>query len=271
MKINYFLALFTILISCSASKNHSKSNTKISILGSVHFPTKNINADSLYNVLNKFEPDIILTEIGKENMYEDFTFKKLYNENEIVAVVRYKMNHPKAQLRPIDLFERNNKRKEIGLFSEASAVFQTLNKLNRDKSFTNKEQIIWNKFSDYWQKSDEIAKDKLIVINSDESDRIVDSLIQYQYFKIREIININTLFDEKKLLNAKNDSVSQRDYFTIWSDFEMNRNKAIAENVLKCIKKNPHKRIIILIGFKHRFFIRKYLEAFGIEVTEYYE
>lgn len=270
MKKLHYYVLFIAFVSCSTSGNFSKNDPKISVLGTVHFPTENVNADSIYNVLLKFEPDMILTEIGQENMYEDFTYKKLYNENEMVSVVRYKMNHPKVQLRPIDIFERNEKRKALGVFSEASPVFQNLNKLNREKSFSNKEQVIWNKFSDYWKQSDNIGKSELKTINSKESDKVVDSLIYYQYFKLKEIVDQNPLFEKSKMANAKKDTISQRNYFATWADFEMSRNKAIAENVHQYIKENPHKRIIVLIGFKHRFFIKEYLEHQGVNLSEYY-
>lgn len=271
MKYFFYILTLTILISCSTQNKLTKiDETKISLLGSVHFPTENLNADSIYNVLLDFKPDFILTEIDEDKMYEDFTYKNLYNENEIIAITRYKINHPKTQIRPIDLFQRNEKRRKLGLFSEASAIFQNLNKLNNEKQFNSEEQLIWDKFSEYWEQSEKMGNSNLKSINSKQSDQIIDSLINYQYYKLREIVNTNQLFEKNRLIDAKNDTITQKIYFELWADFEMNRNQAIAENTLKYIKQNPNKRIIISLGFKHRFFVKKYLEKNGINLTEYY-
>lgn len=268
-QIFYFIFLIT-LTSCSTQKNLIKSEPKISILGSVHFPTENLSADSIYNVLLDFKPDLILAEIDEDKMYKDFTYKNLYNENEIISIVRYKINHTNVEIRPIDLFQRNEKRKELGLFSEASAIFQNLNKLNNEKSFNAKEQETWDKFSEYWEQSEKIGSSSLKTINTKDSDKTIDSLINYQYYKLKDIVKTNELFEKNRLINAKNDTITQRKYFETWADFEMNRNKTIAENTLNHIKKNPNKRIIISLGFKHRFFVRKYLEEHGIKLTEFY-
>lgn len=270
MKRLFYYIFLIILTSCSTQRNLTNSEPKISLLGSVHFPTENLNADSIYNVFLGFKPDLILAEIDEDKMYEDFTYKNLYNENEIISIVRYKINHPKVEIRPIDIFQRNEKRKELGLFSEASAIFQNLNKLNNDKLFNSEEQLIWDNFSDYWEQSEKIGNSDLKTINSKDSDKIIDSLINYQYYKLKEIVSTNQLFEKNRLIDAKNDTITQRKYFETWADFEMNRNKAIAENTLNYIKKNPNKRIIISLGFKHRFFVRKYLEEHGIQLTEFY-
>lgn len=267
--IYWIISIF--LISCSINNKKSISKTKISILGSVHFPTDNVNADSIYNVLLDFKPDVVLAEIDEDKMYEDFTYKNLYNENEIIAIVRYKFNHPKVQIRPIDLFKRNEKRQDLGLFSEASAIFQNLNKLNNEKSLNSEEQLIWDNFSNYWDQSEIIGASNLRLINSKESDQIIDSLINYQYNKLLNIVSKNKTFEKNRLINAKNDTLTQSLYFQTWVDFEKSRNLAISENILNQIKNNPHKRIIISVGYKHRFFVKKYLEEEGIIVTEFYD
>lgn len=264
-----YCTLLTLLTACSKSQ-FSDPEPKVSILGSVHFPTQNLNADSIYQVLLDFQPDFILTEIDPDRMYEDYTYKNLYNENEIISIVRYKINHPDVALRPIDIFQRNNKRKERGIFSEASAVFRNLNGLDNEKGFSKEEQLVWDKFSEYWALVTEIGEGPLATINTRESDRLVDSLINYQYYQLRKIVDNNPTF-KAQILSAKNDSVSLKQYFHTWADFEMERNQAIADNVLKYLKENPRKRIIISLGYKHRFFVKKYLEEQGIKPTEFYD
>jgi hypothetical protein len=249
----------------------NKSQSEVSILGSVHFSTDSLNADSIYQVLLGFKPDIILTEIDEDKMYQDFTYKNLYNENEIISIIRYKINHPNVLIRPIEIFKRNEKRKEIGIFSEASEVFQNLNRLDNKGLFTTKEQLIWNRFADYWDIADEIGRSSLSVINSTDSDIVIDSLMNYQYLKLGEIINNNPIFEDRLIKDSHGDPISLKKYYELWADFEMRRNLAISENALSYIRDNPEKRIIISLGFKHRFYLKKFLGENGIKVTEFYE
>lgn len=251
--------------------NHVFAQTQVVVLGSVHFPTPKVNADSIYQILQKIKPDLILLEADSTNFYNDFTFKHLYDENEYIATVRYKMKNSKVAIRPIEFEGRNNYRRSIGLYAEAGPVWQQLNLLNNEKKFNKDEQEIWNELSYLDSAANSYKNASLQTINDPEIDRKINSLMVSKYIKIKKIVDNNPLFEKLKLVNAQKDTVTLRQYFSLWANFEGNlRNNAIANNAIKQIKLNPNKKIIIITGFYHRPFILNQLKINGIATKEFY-
>ncbi len=139
-----------LLISCNREKN--KEHQELVIIGTVHFPTQKINADSILYKLEKVAPSCILMEADSSVFNLDFSFKKTYDENEYNAVLEYKEKYPNTNIRPIEFEGRNEYRKVNGLYSGASSTFKILNEINRANKLTQEEQIIWENFGRYWGK-----------------------------------------------------------------------------------------------------------------------
>ncbi len=252
--------------------NYAFGQTQVVVLGSVHFPTQKVNADSIYNILQKFKPDIILLEADSTNFYDDFTFKHLYDENEYIATVRYKMKNPMVNIRPIEFEGRNSYRKSIGIYPEAGPVWQRLNQLNNEKKFNKEEQKIWDELAYLDSVASAYKNASLQSINQPKIDQIINELIVSQYVSIKKIVDTNPVFAEAKLIDAKKDTITMRQYFALWADFEGNlRNNAIANNVMKQIKLNPGKKIIVITGFYHRPFILNKLAENKIPTKEFYQ
>lgn len=56
----YVILLCVISISC----NQQASKNQLLILGTVHFPTNEISSDSIYTILEKYNPDLILWRLS---------------------------------------------------------------------------------------------------------------------------------------------------------------------------------------------------------------
>lgn len=272
--LKYFLlSIFSIsLLSCSSNKGE----TKLTILGTVHFPTKKISADSIYDILKKVNPDFILMEADTSIFNTDFSFKKTFDENEYNAVIKYQKEKPIVKIRPIELNGRNEYRKSIGIFPEASLVFRKLNELNNEKLYLPDEQEIWDKFAYFWSLSDSIANGNLKSLNNKKADNIIDSLMHYQYSELTKITNKRTEFEDSRLIDAKKDTITLKEYFKKWVKFEgLNRNNALSNNILNIVKENPNSTFIVLTGFKHRFYLMKTLSRLekehNFELKEFYE
>ena len=251
------------LISCNNPKNDSPN---VLLLGTVHNPTKNVTADSIYDILQKFKPDIILMELDSTFFYEDFTYKFLFNGNEMVATTRYKMQHPEVQLRPIEFEGRETYRDQIGIYPEITLEFGSiLQQLSQTNRLNNNEKEYLRELFYYDSLNTRLKEEKLSVINDPKTDLIVDSLNHYKYLKLKQVSDNHVIFKTTKLLDAKKDSVSVKENFDLYVDFEMNqRNNALANNSIAIIKQNPNKKIIILVGFAHKSFILKAFKKQGI-------
>jgi uncharacterized iron-regulated protein len=75
----------------------------------------------------------------------------------------------------------------------------------------------------------------------------MDSLVAvrqyYQYTKLQEIVN-----ERKELTEYVEFAQINKDY---WDT----RNKAMAQNILRQVRLNPNKKIVVLNGFYHRYFL----------------
>ncbi|KUY29467.1 hypothetical protein [Elizabethkingia ursingii] len=278
MKYLTFIFSFFFVISCSTLINPYK-DSRIIILGTIHFGAENINTESVYTILSDFKPDIILLE-AESNIFEKENVLKTdfdgINNNEFQATLKYQKENPGVQIKPAELEGRNNYRKELGIYSEAGFVFNKIDELNKkgELKLSDQEKKHLSKLDSYWDSVESIAKQDLKTVNSKQSDAIVDSLMNYQYNRTRDIVNNHNEFTKFRLLSSKNkkDTITFKEYFNNWSNFEGNiRNEGIAKNVIKYYKENPGKKIILLTGFKHRFFIKKYLENLNIKTIEFYQ
>lgn len=265
-----------LFVSCAVFKGNN-NKAKVVILGTIHSDAKKINSDSIYNVLSGFKPDIILLELERSVFEKENTLKKDFdgrNSNEIQAVLAYQQQRPNVQIKPAELEGRNGYRKKLGVYSEAGFVFKKIDELQSQGKLSKQEHADYSQFDRYWIMTEDIAKQDLKTINSIQSDKIVDSLMFYQYVKTKEIVNNHNEFNNYKLVSSreKADTITFREYYNNWADFEGSfRNEAIAKNVLKYQKENPTKKIILLTGFKHRFFVKKYLAKHGLNTSEYYK
>ncbi|WP_337085283.1 hypothetical protein [Elizabethkingia anophelis] len=278
MKYMTLIFSFFFVISCSTSINPYK-DSRVIILGTIHYGAENINAKSVYTILSDFKPDIILLEAESSIFEKENVLKTDFdgiNSNEFQATLKYQKENSGVQIKPAELEGRNNYRKELGIYSEAGFVFNKIEELDKkgELKLSDQEKKHLLRFDSYWEAVDNIAKQDLKTVNSKQSDAIVDSLMKYQYNRTRDIVNNHNEFTKFRLLSSKNkkDTITYKEYFNNWSNFEGHiRNEGIAKNVIRYYKENPGKKIILLTGFKHRFFIKKYLENQNIKTIEFYQ
>ncbi|EQB90532.1 hypothetical protein HZP64_10105 [Elizabethkingia anophelis] len=278
MKKVVFILSLIFFTACTTIQNQYKKSQLI-ILGTIHSGAENINTNSVYKILSDFKPDIILLE-AESNIFEKENVLKSdfdgINSNEFQATLKYQKENPGVQIKPAELEGRNNYRKELGIYSEAGFVFNKIEELDKkgELKLSDQEKKHLLQFDSYWEAVDNIAKQDLKTVNSKQSDAIVDSLMQYQYIRTRAIVNNHNEFTKFRLLSSKSktDTITYKEYFNNWAHFEVNlRNEGIAKNVIRYYKENPGKKIILLTGFKHRFFIKKYLENQNIKTIEFYQ
>ncbi|MYY25943.1 hypothetical protein [Elizabethkingia anophelis] len=278
MKKVVFILSLIFFTACTTIQNQYKKSQLI-ILGTIHSGAENINTNSVYKILSDFKPDIILLE-AESNIFEKENVLKSdfdgINSNEFQATLKYQKENPGVQIKPAELEGRNNYRKELGIYSEAGFVFNKIEELDKkgELKLSDQEKKHLLQFDSYWEAVDNIAKQDLKTVNSKQSDAIVDSLMQYQYIRTRAIVNNHNEFTKFRLLSSKSktDMITYKEYFNNWAHFEGSlRNEGIAKNVIRYYKENPGKKIILLTGFKHRFFIKKYLEYQNIKTIEFYQ
>ena len=261
MKLKCFFSdglLLTLLcfasLFCNAQINNKKKKPELIVIGTVHFPTKDINKDTIYKVLENLKPDLILMESDMTNFNSDFSFKKTYDENEWNAILKYKANFKNTLFRPIEFEGRNDYRKQNGI-QNPDAVFNEINILDSLNILSGKHKQIWNRFIELSNALNELDNSSLREINSNSTANLVSERQFYQYQKLNEIAEENDQFAKSKIETATKDSISLRELYKRYCYFEGLRNRTIIDNILKWKTQYPDKKIVVLIGFYHKYFL----------------
>ena len=265
-----FFGLF-IFVSCKSTKFYNtqtyRTNQKIYfkpdtvevfLLGTVHKPTKQFNIDTLYNTLELIKPDIILYEYDSTGFDKQMNLKKYfayilpiflskYQTNEGAAAKKYITLNEKVIIRPYEWSLRNKWNKEKGILKTPDKILNLLDELYKQRKLTNEQTNILTTFYDLSKQLNSYADSTIYEINSKMQDSICELRQNYQYHKIKEIID-------------KNDNLKDyRDFYVIYEQYWDLRNKAMAENIFNYVKQNPKKRIVVLNGYFHRYYLRKEL------------
>ena len=281
-KIYKFLGLFSItsillfvglliFIGCSSSKfyhtatfgtNQKKyvqpDTTEVFVIGTLHKPTNKLNIDTLYNTLESIKPDIILYEYDSTGFDHNMKLKSIYalilpkflskfQQIEGAASKKYITLNEKTIIRPYEWRLRNQWNKEKGILKMPDKIFGTLNGLLKQGKLTEKQATILATFYDLSDQLNSYSDGTIYEINSAQQDSICELRQNYQYHKIKEIIDNND--------NLK----AYRGFYEIYGQYWDLRNKAMAENICQYVKLNPRKRIVVLNGYFHRYYLLKEL------------
>lgn len=255
------------------------STSVVCILGCIHRPIENFNADSVFNILQRFQPDIILTETdsaiynGMLHAYEPLRiplFSKIMrvfrprqtDDNETRAVRKYKYQYPATTIFPFDYDGRNEFHTKHQILSIPDTIMNAIKEYAFLEQLTSPQLEIWN----YWNHiNDTLAvyeSEKPFVINQPAVYRLTERRQELQYERINTIIQKNGAFEK------------YRDFYHVNIDFWHERNRTMSDHILYYIRHNPGKRIMILTGLMHKYYLLNELrdkqgdERF--ELREYY-
>jgi hypothetical protein len=260
---------------------HSDTITTVCILATVHQANTNYTADSIVTILNQFQPDLILTE---EDTLLFQTVHKSYNQTlqiplfarlersfgfgrpeeiEAKAVRKYKIGHPYVDIRPFDYEGRNAFYKTNNTFQKENEAGNKLGYLANNHSLTADQSKIWSTYSKINDTLNEANIQTPYSINQKVYYELTERRQHYQYHKVAEIINAN---DSLK---------AYREFYKSNSDFWDIRNKKMAEHISNFIRQYSIKRIMVLTGSMHKYYLLKELaplqDKLKFSLKEYYE
>ena len=235
-------------------KDTSNNGTEVYVVGSMHFETNNFKRDDLYIYINKVAPSIILYEGDEQTVNRmvnrtDFlnqlmsSFKK-GNKVESFVALRYVKHHPDSKVVGYEWEDRDrfhfkhNYRKNMG------KLLGMAHKLNREKILSNEESKVMNEYQEVTKKYLNLGNSKTPYdFNNPIADNIIRVRQEYAYHKIPQILKTKELSNEL------------REFLPVHMSYWDTRNMAMVNNILNQIKNNPNKRIIILTGYSHRYYL----------------
>lgn len=276
-KLIAFLAA-NLLLTCILLSQNNNSATVV-IIGVRHTATRFVNTDSLLLVLQKVKPDLILDEMQspsgyytKEKELRKFRAsvqlriklgigKKLSPEK--MVLYKYRKIEPNIIIRPFDIYiEKRNKYIRVDSRWERK-FFSIINDPKCSNTFSSNQTDLFLEF---------------VRLNN-----FLYDIIQKSYFDMNQPDVPDSL---RKMMAVRDpfimsivDSVaiagSLKPYYQKEKNFWRERNEKMASNIIDYIQEFPGKRIVILTGLLHKYFLLDLLKQSHqkdlFKIVEFYD
>lgn len=252
---NIFLIFIAYIILASCNKKQ----TELILLGTVHQSVDNFTPDSLYYLLERIDPDLILFEVDSSFFTTDFRFKKTWNSNENISTIKFMKNYD-VDVRPYEFTGRNEYRVKIGSRPTDSKAVKLIDSLYRANLLNIQERKTYEEFINITDTLNSFAYLGAKAFNNAQTDSIAQIRQQYQYEKLLGIINDNPIFSSTFLIKKDGDSISYAEGYKRAGEFWVLRNQTMAENILHFVNQYRGKRIVVLNGYFHRYYLNSLLK-----------
>ncbi|MDQ0780162.1 hypothetical protein [Chryseobacterium sp. W4I1] len=264
------LNLFLLLL---ASFCFSQSKTEICIIGNIHDSVPNYHPKILFSILDKVKPDIILHEVDSKGMKE-YESGIGITENEIKASNSYLKKYPGTLRFPFDFEGRNQYRKDRGMVPTDNLTVKLIDSLYKAKQLAPSEMKIYESFTNTTKDLMKIAELSPENFNNTATDQLSEKRQNAQYSELLKIVEARPEFANRFVVKPNGEKISYRNGFKLMSGFWDLRNHTMAQNIYKIAEKYPGKKIVVLTGFLHRYYILKELKRINngtYVIKEFYD
>ena len=247
--MNKYSSLFILIF---LFKTTLFAQTRLTIIGTAHEPTPHFNSDTLFDLLKKIKPDVILMELDTNLMDNQGNFKRwAINDvgNEHIASVRYRDIHPKVLFRPFDIAGRSVYYQNNNTFNKENSLFHSLDSLYGKKALSSQNMQI---VADYYAVNDSLNKlyyERVYVLNS---KMYMDLAARRQYGQYNKLLHVVATTPELS---------GWYDFFKDDADFWDVRNHAMINNILNYIKTFRSENIVVLTGAMHKYYLNDSLRS----------
>jgi len=230
-------------------------------MGNVHYPSPVYNADTLYTILELLQPDIILLELDSTAFRKIFKEQYPSKENEPVAALLYRSQKPNTIVAPFEFEGRDLYRKAKGIRQASGQVDHLLDSLYKNKLLTKKQYQIVAKYYALTDTLTAYTQKTITDFNNPRTDSLCRLRQYYQHVAIRKVINQRKEFVQRFVTTSLQERVSLREAYNRLCDFWDLRNKTMTRNSLQTAATYPGKKIVVLTGFFHRYYLLQELRA----------
>jgi hypothetical protein len=233
--------------------------TNFYIVGTVHDRTRNFTPDSVFNILTKLKPDLILMELDSSFFDNAFNFKIKVRTNESSGIKKYIAKHP-TLLRPYDVKGRRRAKDVVKIEAES------LDRLSLIQGKLDPGQL--QTYIDFKKTNKEVfsfTEKTAYEINQVYTYTLVEKNQELMYQGLLAII------ESRKELDDLKTGYRQSGVFWEW------RNNRMVRNTLFFLSMDmfKNKTIVLFTGFFHKYYLLRQLlpkqEMYGFVIKEYYE
>ncbi|WP_316828985.1 hypothetical protein [Pedobacter miscanthi] len=245
------IILISFFSFCFAQKN---IQTEIYVIGNIHDSVPNYTSKILFGILDKIKPDLILHEVDKKGMKE-YIEARTFKENEIKASNLYLSQYPKTARFPFDFEGRNQYRKDHGMVPTDNLTVKLIDSLYKTGALNAAHSVIYKHYLDLTQKLMGIAELSPEHFNNKTTDAISKARQEAQYKELVKIVDERPEFLSNTVIKPNGEKITYREGFNLMCGFWDLRNRSMAKNIYEVTTQYKGKRIVVLTGFLHRYYI----------------
>ncbi len=247
-----------------SEKSHARveepKETQVYILGTSHYESDFISRDSLYILLQKLLPSVILyegnTKIVKRiqnKTYDRYIrLKKSFKNRpdiERPVVLKYLSKHPTCILKPYDWEDLHEHKRKYDIDKNASLVINKLVNLKSQNTLSSASSAIIDSFLNVNKALlKQESQATLEQINSNQMSALIKVRQSFIYDKLPSIPEAGSALQD---LN---------DFIPIHMAYWEKRNMIMVDNILSQINEHPGEVMVVLNGFYHTYFLQEELE-----------
>lgn len=257
---------------CMGSDITAPKLTQVIIIGTIHdkhYKNPNYSPDVLKNIILSLKPDVILNELPLSQVdpngrpIEVLRKKNFENGPECWAIDTTAIQLGIKQI-PFDRPDRQEYREKTNYFERDKRAKEMLRKWGNE--ITNKDS---NSLEIKIVMQINYAGQAVNFLDLNAGPEIINS----EGYDSITMLKLSTLYDITPFLLKKYPGyeTTADDYLFEKQEWQ-ERNKIMADNIIKAAKEYPGKRLVVITGSTHRYILRDLLKnADPIDLKEYWE
>jgi hypothetical protein len=247
----------------AAAPGDTPKQTEVVVIGTVHNATPNYGKEQLVAILQRVNPAAVLFETDSSFFDKDVPqllpqYRTSGLESEAVVAFQQGTQVPVI---PYDIEGRNKIYQEHAYFERQSGFSQAVGTLHREKLLSPEAERMLQEVMATGNMLAAFGQDRPDAINSSGCDAAVAH-------KHQADATVGAII-------ALTPALSQfAEYAKFNDEFWAQRNETMVTNIVNQTKKFSGKRVAVLCGFEHRYYLMRLLKALdeksGISVREYW-
>jgi hypothetical protein len=246
-----------------ASSLYAQSPATVIIIGVNHGETRYMNTDSLLQILQSIKPHVILDEMQYPSGY--YTRDKQLRNPPLTYRIRaklgigrkispekrvlyaYRKKDPAIIIKPFDIYIENRKDYVLKDRKWDKQFIEIVNNDTYANSFSPYQQALFQEYARLHNYLYDLVQQTYLTMNQPD---VSDSL--------RKMVSLSDPFI-RSILDSVPAASSLKPFYEMNSAFWKERNETMAKNILDYIKEYPGKRIVVLTGLLHKYYLEDLL------------
>ena len=225
--------------------------TEVIVIGTIHKATVNFTKDDLVRILGRLNPAAILFEVDSSFLDKQSArllpqYQKMTLEAEAVTAF---LDKSKVPLLAYDLEGRNQIYKDRHYFELQKQFSEDVESLSGEDKLGTEARLLLEGIVALDNMRDAFGADRPEVVNSASCDAVMERKQTYDHAGVRKIIDLTPALSRFK------------EFARFDEEFWDERNQTMARNILNRIKDFSGKRVVVLCGFEHRYYLVRLLRA----------